>query len=196
VSQGSLLFPVVPAIVAPVIKPKRRLVPGKSEQISDLVVTPDELARRIVDYLQPSGVLLDPARGTGPFFRAMQRYSNDVRWCEKAVGVDFFSFHDRVDWIITNPPYSKMRKFIQHAMSLAPNVAFVGTCQQFMLKARLRDMREAGFGLRLIAFDEPPPPWPRCGFQPAVGYMRKGADFPFGWLPADGAPLLREVAYA
>jgi hypothetical protein len=194
-SQGTLLFPVVSAIVPPA-KPKRRLVPGKSEQIHDLVVTPEWLAQRIVDYFQPSGVLLDPARGTGPFFRAMQRYSKDVRWCEKAAGVDFFTWHEPVDWIITNPPFSKLRRFIQHAMTLAPNIAFVGTCSQFMLKARLRDMREAGFGLRLIAFDQPPPPWPGCGFQPAVGYMRKGADFPFVWLPVKAPPLLREIANA
>jgi hypothetical protein len=178
--QGSLL-PVASA--APLAPQKRRLAPGKNDPIKDLVVTPDELAQRIVDYFRPAGVLLDPARGTGPFFRAMQRYSNDVRWCEKAVGVDFFDFRSRVDWIITNPPFSQLRQFARHAMTLAPNVVFTGTVQQFTLKARLRDVQEAGYGLQLVLFEQPPPPWPGCGFQPAVGYLRKGAPFPFDWLP-------------
>lgn len=190
--QGSLL----PAVDAP--KPRRRLVPPKSEQISDLVVTPDALARHIVDHFRPSGVLLDPARGTGPFFRAMQRYSNDVRWCEKAVGRDFFSYREPVDWIITNPPWSKMRAFLRHAMTLSPNVVFVGTVSQFVLKARLRDMRKLGFGLQILLVEQPPKPWPGSGFQPAVGYLRKGAPFPFDWLPVKsaGQPLMESVANA
>lgn len=193
--QRPLLFPPVPA-VTPHAKAPRPLAPSKNHPISDLVVTPDPLAKRIVDYFQPSGTLLDPARGTGPFFRALQRYSNDVRWCEKAAGRDFFNFRDPVDWIITNPPFSKLRQFIQHAITLAPNVVFTGTVQQFMLKARLRDLRAADYGLRLTLFDQPPPPWPSCGFQTAVAYMRRGIGFPFDWLPPEGLPLLQEVRLA
>lgn len=185
------LFPVM-AVTA---RPKRSLAPQKNEPIHDLVVTPDALAARIVDYFRPTGVLLDPARGSGPFYRALQRHSANVRWCEKAAGVDFFHFREPVDWIITNPPWSKMRDFICHAMTLAPNIVFVGTMQQFTLKARLADMRAAGYGLRLLAFDEPPLPWPRSGFQPAIGYLRKGAPFPFDWLPSDSRlPVQLEIA--
>jgi hypothetical protein len=191
--QGSL-FPVAP-ILLPSKAKGRPLAPGKNDPIHDLVVTPDWLAVRIVDYLDPSGILLDPARGSGAFYRALRRHSKDVRWCEKAAGIDFFHFHEQVDWIITNPPWSKMRKFIQHAMTLAPNIAFVGTVQQFTLKARLADMRAAGFGLRLLAFAEPPLPWPRSGFQPAVGHLQRGASFPFEWLPdQDRHPLQLEMA--
>jgi hypothetical protein len=35
-----------------------------------------------------------------------------------------------------------------------------------------------------MLFEQPPNPWPGSGFQPAVGYLRKGGDFPFEWLPA------------
>lgn len=188
--QQSLLLPPVPPA-------KRRLVPRRNGSIHDLVVTPDALAARIVDLFKPSGVLLDPARGSGPFFRALERYSNDVRWCEQAAGLDFFAFHEPVDWIITNPPWSKMRQFIRHAMTLAPNIVFVGTVSHFMLKARLRDMRDAGYGLQLTLFDQPPKPWPGSGFQPAIGYLRKDGPFPFSWLPelARQSPL-REIRSA
>lgn len=160
----------------------RRLAPGKNPAIQDQVVTPDDLARDIVDYFAPTGKLLDPARGSGAFYRAMQRHSKDVRWCEIAAGVDFFDHSEPVDWIITNPPWSKFRQYIRHAMTLAPNVVFVGTVAHFVLKARLRDMAEADFGLDILLFDQPPKPWPGSGFQPAVGYLRKGAMI-FPYLP-------------
>ena len=45
--------------------PSRRLVPPANDAAADLVYTPRDLARAILDKLRPhlSGVLLDPARG-------------------------------------------------------------------------------------------------------------------------------------
>lgn len=170
----------------PPAPPKRApLIPKKNGAIHDIVVTPEWLAKRIVNYYRPKGVLLDPARGSGPFYRAMLAYSNDVRWCEIAAGRDFFRFHEPVDWIITSPPYSRMRDFIKHAMELAPDIVFMGAISQFVLKARLRDMQEAGYGFELLLFKQPPPPWPAAGFQTAVMHLKRGAPMPFKWLPEE-----------
>jgi hypothetical protein len=176
------------------MKKPRTLAPKKNNPISDVIVTPDELAQRIVDRFAPRGKLLDPARGSGPFYRALRRHSTDVHWCEIAGGVDFFRWHEPVDWIITNPPWSQFREFMRHAMRLAPNVVFIGTVAHFVLKARLRDIREAGFGLEITLFDQPPKPWPGSGFQPAIGYLRKGGKFPFERLAPPADLLTRKVA--
>jgi hypothetical protein len=189
-SQGSLPFEWAKPEV---VKKKRRLAPKRNDPKHDLVETPADLARAIVEYHSPRGRLLDPARGNGVFYQVMLAHSSDVRWCEITEGRDFFSYREPVDWIVTNPPWSKMRPFLRHAMKLAPNVVFLGTVSHFVLKARLRDMDEAGFGLcDLVRLPQPPAPWPGSGFQPAVGLFRKGAANMIPWLSdARDVPLRR-----
>jgi hypothetical protein len=187
-SQRSLF----PAIAVPRMA-KRRLSPGPNLAHHDLIMTPPELARRIVDYYAPRGRLLDPCRGAGAFYNAMLPYSDDVRWCEVAEGRNFLTYREPVDWIITNPPWSKFRPFLRHAMELAPNVVFLATITHFVTKARLREMASAGFGVTcFMLVDQPPSPWPGSGFQLAAVLMQRGAGSVFHRLPAQ----LAEVSYA
>lgn len=172
---------------------KRRLVPARNQPENDLVMTPRYLATHIVDFYSPSGRLLDPARGQGAFYEALRRYSDDVHWCEVREGVDFLRWRQPVDWIITNPPWSQLREFLQHAMRLSPNIVFLGTLSQFVLKARLRDIAQAGYGVaRVLLVREPPFPWPRSGFQPAAVLIRKGAPSIFD---GDEVPPLPEEIF-
>lgn len=165
-------------------KRKRRLSPGGNTPVHDLAVTPEALARRVVDYFAPRGRLLDPARGSGPFFRALQRHSNDVHWCEIAAGVDFFRYHEPADWIVTNPPWSKLRPYLNHAMEIADNVVFLVTMPHLTTRARLRDMDRAGFGLvEFVRVEQPPLPWPSSGFQLGAALIAKGEDSLFRWMP-------------
>lgn len=167
---------------------KRRLVPGRNQPEKDLVMTPRYVAQQIVDFYAPSGRLLDPARGQGAFYDAMRQHSDDVHWCEIREGVDFLRWRQPVDWIITNPPWSKFRLFLQHAMRLAPNIVFLGTLSHFVLKARLRDIERAGYGIaQVLLIPQPPFPWPASGFQPAAALVRRGATSIFD---ADNTPRL------
>ena len=57
------------------------------------------------------------------------RFSPSVqhgRKLERLVGrqIDFFDWDKKVDWIITNPPYSIYDHFLQKAFSIADNVVF------------------------------------------------------------------------
>ena len=187
-SQRSLF----PAVVAQ--RPaKRRLSPGSNLAHHDLIMTPPELARRIVDFYAPRGRLLDPCRGQGAFYNAMLPYSDDVRWCEIAEGRNFLAYREPVDWIITNPPWSKFRPFLRHAMELAPNIVFLVTMTHCVTKARLRDIHAAGFGVAPpMMVDQPPAPWPGSGFQLAAVLIQRGASSVFRRLPAQ----LAEVAHA
>jgi len=88
---------------------------------ADVVYTPDYIAHTIVDMFHPEGKMLDPAKGGGAFLQ----YMPDADWCEISEGKDFFDYNDKVDWIITEPPFSIFTKFLIHAFEIADNVVFL-----------------------------------------------------------------------
>lgn len=71
----------------------------------DVVYTPPELARDMVGYFRPKGVILDPCMGNGAFYNLFPKGS---KWCEIERGRDFFAWTETVDYIISNPPYSNL----------------------------------------------------------------------------------------
>lgn len=88
---------------------------------TDVVFTPDELANAIVQKFEPSGRLLEPCRGQGAFCRAFENNGiTNYDTCEITEGVDFFNHNQPCDWIITNPPFSKVSAFLQKAYTLEP----------------------------------------------------------------------------
>ena len=89
---------------------------------ADVVYTPDYVAAFIVNYLNPSGVCLDPCKGDGAFYKFLPDGSD---YCELQEGKDFFKYENRVDWIIGNPPYSNFKDFLDHSFQLAENVSFL-----------------------------------------------------------------------
>src|SRR3990167_2564779 len=88
---------------------------------NDVIFTPDKIAKLIVEMHKPSGKILEPCSGEGAFLR----YLPTADWCEITKGRDFFDYKDKVDWIITNPPYSNFDKFLNHSFELAENVIFL-----------------------------------------------------------------------
>jgi hypothetical protein len=158
-------------------KKKRRLSPGRNTPTADLIMTPPELATAIVDHFRPSGIVLDPCRGQGAFFNALGLSDGvtEVRWCELNEDRDFFNEHRKVDWIITNPPWSKLRAFLNHAMAISDNVVYLATMTHFVTRARIRDIAEAGFAPReALIVPNPPPPWPGGGFQLTAYWLQRG----------------------
>lgn len=142
-------------------------------------MTPPALARAIVDYFKPRGTCLDPARGKGAFYNAMHLHTEAPGWCEVTKGRDFFDSAKHYDWIITNPPWSKLRGFLVHAMMTADNVVFLATMVHFVTRARMRDMRGCGFGMRTaLLLDQPPLPWPSSGFQLVAMHLERDYNGP------------------
>ena len=92
---------------------------GKSTP-NDVVMTPQETADWIVNYYKPTGRVLEPCRGDGKFFNKPEF----TDWCEISEGKNFFDFNDKVNWIITNPPFSIYDAFLTHALEIADNVVF------------------------------------------------------------------------
>ena len=151
-----------------------RFQPNRDYVSNDDIQTPVELAECIVKYFNPTGHVLEPCAGDGHFLR----YLPSAEWCEIKQGRDFLSYQGRVNWIVTNPPWSQIRPFLQHSFKVADNVVFLMTVNHAWTKARLRIARENGFGLRTLLLVDTPKSFPQSGFQlGAVHYERgwKGA---------------------
>jgi len=144
---------------------------------NDVVFTPDNLSQAIIDHFQPSGRVLDPCKGLGSFFDKLA-LRNDIfklDYAEITEGLDFFDIKDKhYDFVITNPPFSKFRAFLNHSIELADNVIFLSMINAFFMRARLRDMKEKGFVIKSIMFiDHPPKPFVQTGIQLGVTHIKK-----------------------
>jgi hypothetical protein len=89
---------------------------------SDVVYTPFELAKDMVDFFQPSGSCLDPCSGHGVFLDLLPAGSD---WCEITKGRDFYAWGKLVDWAFGNPPYSHYSAWMRHSMKVAKNIVYV-----------------------------------------------------------------------
>ena len=148
---------------------------NRNYKSNDEVMTPDSLAYEIIEHFLPSeilliGKMLEPCCGDGTFLKYMQ--GSD--WCEINKGRDFFDYNKKVDWIITNPPWSKIRKFLQHSMELSDNIVFLMTINHLWTKARLRDIKKARFGIKEIMLLDTPKEFPQMGFQLGAIHLQKG----------------------
>lgn len=152
---------------------KRRLIPSKNNAEADKVYTPRQLAAEILSQFSLHGCVLDPSKGDGAFFDQFPAQVNAC-WCELECGVDFFAWDQKVDWVITNPPWSKFRAFLEHAMHVSDNVVFLAAFSHFSTKARVRDIRKAGFAMRKIIYVPTPADWPASGFQLAAVWLQRG----------------------
>lgn len=148
-----------------------RYQPNRDYDSNDVIQTPVDLARRIAHHFAPTGRVLEPCRGQGHFLRCLPA---GTEWCEIAEGRDFFAWSKPVDWIVTNPPWSQIRTFLQHAMTVADNIVFLMTVNHVWTKARIRDITTAGFGIREIALVEMPLTFPQSGFQLGAVHVARG----------------------
>lgn len=139
-----------------------RFQPNRNYRSNDDIQTPPSLAKALVAELSPKGAVLEPCAGDGAFLRALPA---DALWCEIKRGADFLTWDRKVDWVITNPPWSQIRAFLRKSFEVADHVAFLMTINHAWTRARLRDARNAGFELRKIILVETPQSFPQSGFQ-------------------------------
>lgn len=142
---------------------------------NDKVYTPNYLAKWIVDYFKPTGQILEPCKGKGAFLKYLPKNTN---WCEiDDKGVDFFDCNTLgYNWAITNPPFSQIRQFLNHCYKLKiDNIVFLCPTNHIIgMKARNRDMKENGYGIKEIIFIDTPKEFPQSGFQWSVNHIKKG----------------------
>lgn len=147
-----------------------RTQPNRNYKSNDDIMTPEYLAKAIVDYFKPKGKILEPCKGTGNFLRYLQ----NADYCELKEKKDFLLVKKHYDWIVTNPPWSKMRIFLKKAMEVADNIVFLVTINHLWTKARLRDMKEMHFGIKeILMIPEKTKDFPQTGFRCAAIYLQK-----------------------
>lgn len=144
-------------------------VVNNGKERDDVVMTPEYLTKQIIEYFKPTGNTLEPCRGSGNFFK----YMPNADWCEIKEGRDFFEYDKKVEWIITNPPYSLLRKFLQKSMEVSDNIVFLCPWNHLTFTARLRDMRECGFGIKEVTLIHYPDNFPKMGFALSVIHIQK-----------------------
>lgn len=97
-----------------------------SENIGDKVYTPVHIAQAIINDIEFKivGKVLDPFRGKGAFY---DNYPEGVEkdWCEIDDGKDFFDYNEKVDWIVSNPPYSIFSKVLEHSLEICDNIVYL-----------------------------------------------------------------------
>ena len=94
-------------------------VPAKN----DIFSTPVNLAQDIVGFFKPSGSCLDPCAGQNNVFFDLLPSGAD--WCEIERGMDFYAWTKRVDWSISNPPYSHYSAWLRHSFKVAKNIVYL-----------------------------------------------------------------------
>lgn len=137
---------------------------------NDNIQTPAYFAKQIIEHFKPTGKMLEPCCGTGNFLKYMK-----ADWFEIDKGRDFLSCLEKGwDWIITNPPYSKYRAFLNKSMQVADNIVFLQLINATFYKARLKDIKNAGFGIKEIWCVDTPKEFPQFGFQMGCVHYQKG----------------------
>ncbi len=145
--------------------------PNRDYKSNDVVYTPEPLAIQILQHFNPQGKLLEPCKGNGAFYNNM---SEPKDYCEIADDKDFFTYTDKVDWIITNPPWSQFKPFLKHSMELADNIVFLVTVNHLWTKARIKMINDAGFSIKEILLFDMPNTFPQSGFQLGAIHLQRG----------------------
>jgi len=114
---------------------------------SDIVYTPDNIAKSIIDYIKPRGKCLDPCIGDGAFYRNLPENSE---WCELKYGKDFFDYYNKVDWIIGNPPYSIFKDWLEHSFNLSENVVYLLPTNKVFQRQIIMNMINRWGGIRTM----------------------------------------------
>lgn len=91
---------------------------------NDDILTPVEISKKIIEMFNITGKILDPFKGSGSFYN--QFPDNCLKdWCEIKEGKNFFKYFNKVDWIISNPPYSILDEVLEHSFKIADNVVYL-----------------------------------------------------------------------
>lgn len=96
--------------------------PSENDKRGDVVYTPRWVAQDMVEHFKPTGRVLEPCRGEGVFMEFLPKESE---WCEISEGRDFFLWENRVDWVVSNPPYSMTRKWFKHSYNIADHLLYL-----------------------------------------------------------------------
>lgn len=111
---------------------------------NDDISTPLEISLQIINKFNLQGLVLDAFKGNGSFYNQYPK-ELDKDWCEIKENKDFFNYNKKVDWIITNPPYSIFDKVLEHSFKIADNIVYLVPLSKVVSSmGRIRKIKEYG----------------------------------------------------
>jgi hypothetical protein len=139
---------------------------------NDKIFTAYPFAKRIIEYFVPQGSIFDPCSGHGfdkdgkpakAFYSQYPEHCNRYE-AEIEEGKDCVDFNLPVQWVITNPPYSKAYcKVAGHSFKIANNVVFLTRLDTSLgTYHRWRLAEDQGHKTKEIILV----PWKDAGFPP------------------------------
>ena len=138
---------------------------------NDVVFTPEWLTKQICDMFPITGKVLEPCKGEGAFLKYLPK---DTDWCEITEGRNYYDYDKKVDWIVTNPPYSDFNRFLEHSFNLADNIVLlVPVAKMFKSMGTLSDVFDYGGFVEIHTLPSSKAGFP-FGFPSGVYYMKKG----------------------
>lgn len=114
---------------------------------ADVVYTPDFVSKHIIEFLQPSGLCLDPCKGDGAFYKYLPVGSE---YCEIEEGTDFLYYNKQVDWVIGNPPYSVFEDFLKKGFEISKNVSYLVPTNKIFQRQLIMEMITKYGGIKSI----------------------------------------------
>lgn len=131
-----------------------------NKNFNDKIYTPNEIVVKCVDYLSKNylsytDILLDPALGLGGFYKELVERNFMVEWCEIEKGRDFFEYKGKVDWIITNPPFSIMTEWLEQCVKVSEKgfALLIPINKVFISNKRLDIIKD--FSIEILRFKTP-----------------------------------------
>jgi hypothetical protein len=141
----------------------------------DIVYTPAWLAYQILEMFPLEGKILEPCIGDGAF---LQFIPSPYEWCEITLGKNFYSYTEKVDWIVTNPPFSDFERFLAHSLEVADNIVFlIPISKLFSNLGRLKTIENYGGIVSIHYLGGSKANFP-SGFPAGICYLKKGYDGP------------------
>lgn len=123
--------------------------------------TPPDLCQKLIQYvpIQDGDSLLEPFKGEGGFYNNFPANTTH-HWCEIQQGKCYTSFTEKVDWVITNPPFrlevdgKKVGSFhtlLFHFLDIAnKGICFLGNhnCWGSLTPIRMTELNRRGWYLQ------------------------------------------------
>lgn len=146
----------------------------KNNNFNDRVFTPIDIVKDIIEWVKPTGTILEPFYGDGAFYNELVKTGNIVDWTEIDKGRDFFLIDRKYDYIITNPPYSIFTQVLEHCFEIADNVVLLIPHNKLYTSDKRLDMVEA-FGTFTYKRFKSPKEWPN-NFPIAAYWFKRKSD--------------------
>tara|TARA_R100001463_G_C3482146_1_gene217049 strand:+ start:354 stop:869 length:516 start_codon:yes stop_codon:yes gene_type:complete len=122
---------------------------------NDIIYTPKELAKNCINSftLEKDDIVLDAFYGQGIFYNNYPSYvKKEFTEIEQPYNKDFFKYNNKVDWIITNPPFSKINDVLEHTINITNKGFGYILAAHNLTEKRVKYINDNGYGITGFAF--------------------------------------------